>query len=83
MANPAREPDTGDRPAAGPHRSTSSAPRWVKVVGVVTAVAALLLLILMLVAGGDHGPARHLSFGAAVGPAIVAGTTAESRGEQW
>jgi hypothetical protein len=35
-------------------------PRWVKVLAVV-AVLLALAVIAMLVAGGHHGPGRHLS----------------------
>lgn len=79
MTDPAREPASGDRPAAGPGRSSSDVPRWVKLFGLVAIIVALLLLVLMLVAGGEHGPARHMSWGAGVGPAaVVAGSTAGS-----
>ncbi|MFC5828821.1 hypothetical protein [Nonomuraea insulae] len=33
-------------------------PRWVKVAGIITAVAVLLFVILMLM--GGHGPGRHM-----------------------
>lgn len=34
-------------------------PRWVKIAGVIAVVAALLVVV-MLLAGGDHGPGRHM-----------------------
>ena len=37
-------------------------PRWVKVFGIVVAVVVILFVISML-AGGDHGPGRHLPGG--------------------
>ena len=33
-------------------------PRWVKVFGVIAAVA-IVLLVILLVFGGGHGPGRH------------------------
>jgi hypothetical protein len=47
------EPDRG---------STTGAPRWVKVVGIIAVVLLLLLGIMMLV-GGEHGPGRHAPSG--------------------
>lgn len=65
MPNPGHEPETRDEPGTvGPTRSGAGVPRWVKGFALVTATVALLLLILMLVAGGSHGPGRHLSSGA-------------------
>jgi hypothetical protein len=43
------EPDPG---------STTGAPRWVKVLGIIAVVLLLVLGIIMLV-GGEHGPGRH------------------------
>ena len=34
-------------------------PRWVKVFGIIALVLALLVGI-MLLAGGEHGPGRHI-----------------------
>jgi hypothetical protein len=51
-------PDT----ASGQGGAPPGTPRWVK----VTAIAALVLvlvLILMMLAGGEHGPGRHLGGG--------------------
>ena len=36
-------------------------PRWVKVSGIVVAVLIVLVIAVMLLAGGNHGPGRHLS----------------------
>lgn len=41
-----------------------STPRWVKVFGIIGVVLVLLLGIIKL-AGGDHGPGRHLTSGSA------------------
>ena len=38
-------------------------PRWVKVSGLVVAALIVLLIAVMLLAGGDHGPGRHMSTG--------------------
>ncbi|MBY3530799.1 hypothetical protein HFN72_33570 [Rhizobium laguerreae] len=39
-------------------------PRWVKICGVVLAVAILLTALLMVSGiGGQHGPGRHLLLG--------------------
>jgi len=54
--------DTGDGPALG---STTGAPRWVKVFGVIALVLVLLVVILLLV--GGHGPGRHTASGEAGG----------------
>ena len=55
MADPPYSPGTGVEHAPG-----SSAPRWVKVFGIIAVIAILLLLGLMLFGGGRHGPGRHL-----------------------
>jgi hypothetical protein len=48
---------------AGGARPTPTAermPRWVKITGIVTAVAVALLIIAMATGlGGQHGPGRH------------------------
>jgi len=38
-------------------------PRWVLVAGIIGIVVALMVLIFLL-AGGNHGPGRHLPSGA-------------------
>jgi len=45
-------------------------PRWVKIFALVAAGVVLLLIGGMLIAGGEHGPGRHL--GAAVTPSLLA-----------
>lgn len=48
-------PDTtGDQGGAPP-----GTPRWVKV-SAIAAVVLVLILIVMMLAGGEHGPGRHL-----------------------
>ena len=48
--------------------STTGLPRWVKVSVIVAVLLALLVVVVMLLSGGEHGPGRHVSFGA---PAVV------------
>ena len=43
-------------------RSTEGTPRWVKVFGIV-AVVVVVLFVVLLIAGGPHGPSRHLGTG--------------------
>jgi hypothetical protein len=51
---------------ADPRRSTDAkppaTPRWVKVSGLIAAVVVVAIVILAL-AGGQHGPGRHLPAG--------------------
>lgn len=51
---------TDNRADLGPdHQAPTGTPRWVKVFGILALILALLFVILML-AGGNHGPGRHL-----------------------
>lgn len=62
--DPDFEVDTGDDPGVGPGESTTSAPRWVKVFGILVLVLVLLFAIVLLTGvGGEHGPDRHLLSG--------------------
>jgi hypothetical protein len=54
--------DTGDRPQVGPDRAPPGTPRWVKLFGIIAAVLVVAIVILAL-AGGDHGPSRHVPGG--------------------
>jgi hypothetical protein len=36
-------------------------PRWLKVSALVVAALIVLVIAVMLLAGGNHGPGRHLS----------------------
>lgn len=47
---------THERPDRG---STTSTPRWVKVLGIIALIVVLLFVILLIVGGGNHGPGRH------------------------
>ena len=57
MADPSSSPERVASAGRGP---TAGTPRWVKVSGIV-ALAVLLLLLVLLIAGGNHGPGRHVS----------------------
>ena len=37
-------------------------PRWVKVVGAI-AILVIVIVIVALLAGGEHGPGRHVTSG--------------------
>lgn len=52
------DPDDTTRVKAA-RGSTARRPRWVLVAGIVAVVLALMVGI-MLLAGGNHGPGRHL-----------------------
>ena len=41
-------------------------PRWVKLSGIVALVLILAVAAVMAVAGGEHGPGRHVPSGGAV-----------------
>jgi hypothetical protein len=59
-AGPA-EPDLA---VSRPGRRTgwvAGVPRWVKIFVITTLALALLMVVVMLLAGGQHGPGRHLS----------------------
>ena len=50
MADPPRSPDP--RPP--------SAPRWVKLLGIIAIVVVLLVIVILIAGGDEHGPSRHL-----------------------
>lgn len=41
-------------------------PRWVKISGLVVALIAIFIAV-MLLAGGEHGPGRHMSLAPVTG----------------
>src|SRR3990170_1069743 len=66
MADPPPDPDSdldaGDDIGVRPDReSTTGAPRWVKVFGIIGIVLVLLVVIMLFTGGGPggHGPRRH------------------------
>ncbi len=63
---PDSQGDTRDDTDVGPgSTSTTGAPRWVKVFGIIALVVIALFVIALLGGGGGgHGPARHTSSGA-------------------
>ena len=62
MNDPLRSPGNGDDSVVGPDRgSTTGAPRWVKVLGIIVVVLVLGFLVGLLT--GGHGPGRHTPSG--------------------
>lgn len=75
MADPGSSLYEGD----GASRETGSdedrgVPRWVKVFGMAMAALLISVVVVMLLAGGQHGPGRHLS---TLGAALPASHIAE------
>lgn len=54
-------PDTDVRPTEDQPPST---PRWVKAFGII-GIVLVLLFVIMRLAGGNHGPGRHMPTGGA------------------
>jgi hypothetical protein len=53
---------------SNPGRTSAAAaypgtPRWVKLGGIIAVVVILLVVLIMAIAGGEHGPARHIPSG--------------------
>jgi len=64
MADPRQDSDPDGRTDTAPGReSTTGPPRWVKVFAII-ALVLVLLVVVMFLAGGNHGPGRHLGTGA-------------------
>ncbi|HEX9350241.1 MAG TPA: hypothetical protein VF877_03095 [Gaiellaceae bacterium] len=60
MAGPPRYPRSSDDTGTENGRaSTTGAPRWVKVLGIIALILVLLVVVLLI--GGNHGPGRHMS----------------------
>lgn len=56
-ATPPSDPDID----AGTARDRRPAtPRWVKLLGIAGLIAVLVVVVVMVVAGGQHGPMRHV-----------------------
>jgi hypothetical protein len=49
-------------PPSEPDRTPPATPTWVKVVGAI-AVLLIVIVVIALLAGGEHGPGRHVSTG--------------------
>jgi hypothetical protein len=64
MPDPASSVNTAnDLDARSARRSTTSypgTPRWVKVGGIVALLMIVLVVLVMAMAGGEHGPMRHI-----------------------
>jgi hypothetical protein len=67
MTDPAASVNTVDDVDARSARGSSTAypgtPRWVKVGGIVALAVIVLVVLVMAVAGGEHGPMRHMPSG--------------------
>jgi hypothetical protein len=56
--------DSGRGPRVGPDRtSPPGTPRWVKLFGIIAAVVVVVVIVILALAGGEHGPGRHLRDG--------------------
>jgi hypothetical protein len=49
-------------------------PRWVKLGVIVTVVFVVLVVFVMALAGGEHGPMRHIPSSSSVGGMPFIGT---------
>ena len=52
-------------PGGGAGQVYPGAPRWVKVGAIVAVLVVLLVVLAMVLAGGEHGPMRHIPSGSA------------------
>ncbi len=50
-------------PSLSPESRPPGTPRWVKVLAIVAVVVVVLIVVVALVAGGEHGPGRHMPGG--------------------
>ena len=69
-ANAAEETDstTARGSAAAAYPGT---PRWVKLGAIIAAVVILLVVLIMVIAGGEHGPIRHIPSGSGTVPRLA------------
>jgi hypothetical protein len=58
---PAEADPPADSSPEGRIRWTAGVPRWVKLFVITALGLTVLMIVVMLVAGGRHGPGRHLS----------------------
>jgi hypothetical protein len=56
MASPSRHPNAG---ADSDRDSNAGVARWMKVAGLLVAVAILLLVVMLAMGGSGHKPPRH------------------------
>ncbi len=76
MPDPAHNPEFDTTASRVPTTSGSpppTAPRWVKVCGIILVVLALVFAAMALF--GNHGPSRHTSSGGLGGPAPLPSAT--------
>jgi hypothetical protein len=52
--------ETDSTPTRGPAKAYPGTPRWVKFGAIGAVVVVLLLVVIMVLAGGEHGPMRHI-----------------------
>ena len=77
MADPPAYRRTDDVGVEPDREAPPSAPRWVKVTGIVAIVLILLVGVLLLLGGGagGHGPGRHTGSADAAGGAPASSAT--------
>jgi hypothetical protein len=67
MSDPSSRPGTGsETDGRSGDGSPPRTPRWVWVSVIVVGAVIVLAVVLLLVAGGEHGPGHHQSFGGAL-----------------
>ena len=68
---------TGNETEGGPPRGTGQTypgtPRWVKIGAAVAVLVLVLLVLILMLAGGEHGPMRHIPVGSSDTPTIAIG----------
>jgi hypothetical protein len=57
--DPNGEPNSKGMEGSSKVQVTTGTPRWVKVFGTIL-ILLIVLFVIMLLAGGPHGPGRHL-----------------------
>lgn len=50
-------------PSAAPGSTPPKAPRWVKISGLIAVLVVVAVVVVMALAGGEHGPGRHMPGG--------------------
>jgi len=51
-------------------------PRWVKLGAIIAVVVILLVVLIMVIAGGEHGPMRHIPSASGTAPHVAVGLLA-------
>jgi hypothetical protein len=52
-------------------RAYPGTPRWVKLGAIIAAVVIVLVVFIMVIAGGEHGPMRHIPSAGGTAPQIA------------